>query len=125
MTLLISHSFSTSRVCHLIQLHMFNQCYLYVRNLHSLLIVRMLNIVTEQAREEKYTIYNKFKKTGELNDMFNHSILMLMSFRTTREHSAVCYNLKLERGNVVKMFQFLLARFVNVNSGRELAKVTN
>lgn len=104
---------------------MFNQCYLYVRNLHSLLIVRMLNIVTEQAREEKYTIYNKFKKTGELNDMFNHSILMLMSFRTTREHSAVCYNLKLERGNVVKMFQFLLARFVNVNSGRELAKVTN
>lgn len=104
---------------------MFNQCYLYVRNLHSLLIVRMLNIVTEQAREEKYTIYNKFKKTGELKDMFNHSILMLMSFRTTREHLAVCYNLKLERGNVVKMFQFLLARFVNVNSGRELAKVTN
>ena len=29
----------------------------------------MLNIVTEQAREEKYTIYNKFKKTGELKDI--------------------------------------------------------
>lgn len=85
----------------------------------------MLNIVTEQAGEAKYTMCTNFKKTGELKRMFNRSILMLMSFRTTRERSAVCCNLKSERGSVVKMFQFLLARFVNITSCRELAQITN